>query len=113
MGADGTIISGSWDKFDRFLDNADNSTARVWKNWECVYTLKGHERAVWAVLALPNDEYLTGCLSLFNLIAASADKTVGYWQGDKLIRTFRKHTDVVRGLCEIPGLGFASCGNDA
>lgn len=113
VGADGTIISGSWDKSDRFLDNADDSTARVWKNWECVYTLKGHERAVWAVLALPNDEYLTGCFYLFNLIIASADKTIGYWQGDKLIRTLRKHTDVVRGLCEIPGLGFASCGNDA
>src|ERR1700738_3813105 len=39
---------------------ANNSTARVWKNWECVYTLKGHESSVWAVLALPNDEYLTG-----------------------------------------------------
>jgi hypothetical protein len=36
------------------------STARVWKNWECVYTLKGHDRAVWAVLSLGHDEYLTG-----------------------------------------------------
>jgi hypothetical protein len=36
------------------------STARVWKDWECAYTLKGHDRAVWAVLALDNDEYLTG-----------------------------------------------------
>ena len=40
--------------------DANGSTARVWKNWECVYTLKGHERAVWAVLALDHDEYLTG-----------------------------------------------------
>ena len=95
------------------LDNADNSTARVWKNWQCVYTLKGHERAVWAVLALQNDEYLTGYRSISNLTVASADKTIRYWQGPKLIRTFRKHTDVVRGLCELPGLGFASCGNDA
>lgn len=82
---------------------ANSSTARVWKNWECAYVLKGHERAVWGVLALPNDEYLT----------ASADKTIRYWQGDKQIRVFQKHTDVVRALCEIPGLGFASCGNDA
>jgi phospholipase A-2-activating protein len=43
-----------------FQGCANDSTARVWKNWECVYTLKGHERAVWAVLALQNDEYLTG-----------------------------------------------------
>ena len=48
------------------------------------------------------------CLQL-----ASADKTIRLWRGDKQIRVFEKHTDVVRGLCEIPNLGFASCGNDA
>jgi len=42
------------------FDPSNRSTARVWKNWECVYTLKGHDRAVWAVLALKGDEYLTG-----------------------------------------------------
>jgi phospholipase A-2-activating protein len=68
-----------------------------------VYTLKGHENSVWAVLALPNDEYLT----------ASADKTIRYWRGDKQISVITKHTEVVRGLCEIPNLGFASCGNDS
>lgn len=64
VGIDGTVISGSWDKYHSPLDNeTDDSTARVWKNWECVYTLTGHERAVWAVLALPNDQFLTGiCL---------------------------------------------------
>jgi len=63
---DGTVISGSWDKYFpwQYLQNRTNcSTARVWKNWECVYTLKGHERAVWAVLSLGNNEYLT-CLNL-------------------------------------------------
>lgn len=79
------------------------STARVWKNWECVYTLKGHERSVWGVLSLGDDEYLT----------ASADKTIRLWHGDKQVRVFQRHTDVVRALCEIPGLGFASAGNDA
>jgi WD40 repeat protein len=48
-----------------------------------------------------------------SLTLASADKTICLWRGDKKVRTFSKHTDVVRGLCEIPGLGFASCGNDA
>ena len=91
VGSIGIIISGSWDK-----------TARVWRNWQCQYELKGHDQAVWAVLAMPNDEYFTG----------SADKTIRKWKGSKEIATFKKHTDAVRGLCEIPGVGIASCGND-
>jgi len=47
------------------------------------------------------------------LTAASADKTIRHWRGDKQIGVFERHSDVVRSLCEIPGLGFASCGNDA
>lgn len=38
-------------------------TAKVWKNWQLEYTLKGHEQSVWAVLALdgPEDDLvLTG-----------------------------------------------------
>ena len=87
----GTIISGSWDK-----------TARVWNNWQCTFELKGHDQAVWAVLAMQHDEYFTG----------SADKTIRKWKGSKQIATFTKHTDAVRGLCEINGIGIASCSND-
>lgn len=36
------------------------STAKVWKDFQLVYNLKGHEGAVWAVLALEDDQYLTG-----------------------------------------------------
>lgn len=36
------------------------STAKVWKDFQLVYDLKGHEGAVWAVLVLDNDQYLTG-----------------------------------------------------
>ena len=36
------------------------STAKVWKNFKLVFDLKGHERSVWAVLALGGDQYLTG-----------------------------------------------------
>ena len=43
------IVSGSWDK-----------TAKVWKNWQCVATLKGHLQAVWAVLGVKEDLVLTG-----------------------------------------------------
>ena len=35
-------------------------TAKVWRDWKCIYTLEGHAAAVWAVLALPNDEVITG-----------------------------------------------------
>ena len=87
----GTIISGSWDK-----------TARVWNDWQCQFELKGHDQAVWAVLAMQHDEYFTG----------SADKTIRKWKGSKQIATFTKHTDAVRGLCEIYGIGIASCSND-
>jgi phospholipase A-2-activating protein len=30
-----------------------------------------------------------------------------------VIRTISKHTDVVRNLIQVPGIGFASCSNDA
>lgn len=42
-------------------------TAKVWKNWQLEYTLKGHEQSVWAVLALdgPEDDLvLTGAQCL-------------------------------------------------
>lgn len=55
-GPGGYIVSGSWDK-----------TARVWRNFECVATLAGHEQAVWAVLALDEDHVLTGELKSDNI----------------------------------------------
>lgn len=50
-GRDEYIVTGSWDK-----------TAKVWRKWECIATLSGHDQAVWAVLALDNDHVLTGKL---------------------------------------------------
>ncbi|CAO1630116.1 unnamed protein product [Sympodiomycopsis kandeliae] len=89
------IVSGSWDK-----------TARIWKGWECVATLKGHLQAVWAVLAVDHDRVLT----------ASADKLVRLWSISKPnepIAVFGGHTDAVRGLTLLPGdSSFASCSND-
>ncbi|KAL5529556.1 hypothetical protein ACEPAG_5541 [Sanghuangporus baumii] len=89
----GLLISGSWDR-----------TARVWRNFQQVYELKGHEQSVWAALILDEAEetFLTG----------SADKTIRLWMKHKLIRTFSGHTQAVRGLALIPHIGFASCSND-
>lgn len=81
-------------------------TARVWKNWQCVATLKGHLQAVWAVVAVDSDRILT----------ASADKLVRLWSISKPqqpIAVFAGHSDAVRGLHLLPGEGsFASCSND-
>ncbi|PWN27737.1 PFU-domain-containing protein [Jaminaea rosea] len=89
------VVSGSWDK-----------TARVWKNWQCVATLKGHLQAVWAVVAVDSDRILT----------ASADKLVRLWsisRPQEPIAVFAGHSDAVRGLHLLPGEGsFASCSND-
>ncbi|KAG6853915.1 hypothetical protein C0991_012584 [Blastosporella zonata] len=83
----GTIISGSWDR----------------QNFALVHDLKGHQQSVWAVLAVDEEQYLTG----------SADKTIKLWHQHKVLRTFEGHRDAVRGLALVPDFGFASCSNDS
>ncbi|RKP34726.1 WD40-repeat-containing domain protein, partial [Dimargaris cristalligena] len=94
----GDLISGSWD-----------STAKVWRNWQCVYDLVGHQYAVWAVQGLSDGTILTG----------AADTLIKRWQNDRCIGVFRGHTESVRGLVVLPTTGtdptdtrFASCSND-
>ncbi|GAA6016549.1 hypothetical protein JCM10207_002836 [Rhodosporidiobolus poonsookiae] len=95
------IVSGSWDK-----------TAKVWKDWQLAYTLKGHEQSVWAVLALDGDEDL--------VLTGAADNQIRLFKGDKLVRTFSGHTQAVRALAKLDsGAGggeagelFASASND-
>ncbi|KAJ8096502.1 WD40-repeat-containing domain protein [Lipomyces tetrasporus] len=87
----GVLISGSWDK-----------TARVWVDRECKYILRGHEQAVWAVLVVAQDQYVTG----------SADKTIRLWSSGTTVRVYTGHTDVVRCICRIRDDRFASCSND-
>lgn len=114
-------------------------TAKVWKNWQLEYTLKGHEQSVWAVLALdgPEDDLvLTGkhplhperstfatvelTLDCRHTRTGAADNLVRLFRGDKLVKTFRGHTQAVRALAKLDksaggGVGedwFASGSND-
>lgn len=95
--ADNNLISGSWD-----------ATARVWdlESMQTKYVLRGHTASVWDVKILDakNDIYLT----------ASADGTIRKWKGDKEVKQYKGHQDVVRKLLLFPdGKSFASCSNDA
>ena len=87
------IVSGSWD-----------GTARVWDTatGKCKAVLDGHQHAV-SVLSLPNGIIITG----------SQDKTLRLWYNNQMQKEIpNAHDDIIRGLTEVPGLGFASCSND-
>lgn len=75
----GTIISGSWDKYviawesrDMLSETANRRTARVWKNFNSVYELKGHTQAVWAVVAIDDEQFLTG-ISGYAMLCSTID----------------------------------------
>lgn len=70
----------------------------------CIHTLVGHEAAVWSVLPLEDGSGL--------VLTASADRTIKLWQADACLKTFTGHSDVVRTLAEVPGVGFLSGSND-
>jgi len=93
-------------------------TAIVWKNWEKQYTLEGHQAAVWAVLAISENEFITGNNMYtqqrhFKLtLTGCADKKIRWFRGEKQTRSVEAHSEPVRGLCKLPKGGFASCSND-
>ena len=64
--------------------------------------LEGHSHAV-SLLALPNDIIITG----------SQDKMLRFWFKGMLQKEIpNAHEDIIRGIVEIPGVGFATCSND-
>ncbi|CRL05013.1 CLUMA_CG018161, isoform A [Clunio marinus] len=90
------LVSGSWDK-----------TARIWTKLDVDASsieLKGHDAAVWAVIALKNGKYATG----------SADKNIYVWneKGERLV-VLKGHTDCIRGLASFPNGSLLSASNDA
>ena len=44
---------------------SDPRTARVWRNFQLAYELKGHQQSVWAVLAIEEQHVLTGTVDYF------------------------------------------------
>jgi WD40 repeat protein len=44
--------------------------------------------------------------------AAGSDKQIKLWRNYKCVHTYVGHTDVVRSLVHLPGVGFASGSND-
>jgi phospholipase A-2-activating protein len=52
------------------------------------------------------------CKPVFTELSASGDKTIKIWQNSINVRTLTAHSDAVRGLALIPGVGFASSSND-
>ncbi|KAJ2787351.1 WD repeat protein Lub1 [Coemansia interrupta] len=86
------LVSGSWD-----------TTAKVWMDGQCKYTLRGHQQAVWSVLVMDDGSILT----------ASADKVICRWNDGSLVRKYEGHTDCVRALVALPDGRFASAANDS
>jgi len=80
-------------------------SVRVWRDGgeSPSQELKGHEQAVWAVLPLPGEA---------GILSAGGDKTVRLWREGAEPLVFTGHTDVVRSLALVPGIGFASASND-
>lgn len=89
------FISGSWD-----------GTAIVWDIESSInmYQLGGHSHAV-STLALPNKKFIT----------ASQDKSIKFWDKDKLVRTVElAHQDIIRSIVlDDSSETFYTCSNDA
>ena len=104
---DGTIVSGAMDKSIKVWSGTNLGT--------CVKTLAdAHGSSVLALVALPETN---------GFISGSADKTIKVWNdvatllvnesgADKPSQTLLGHSDTVRGLAIMPGVGFLSASHD-
>lgn len=78
------IVSGAWD-----------SEARLWPvgNWESKVVFKGHEHAVWGVLAYNSD----------TIITVAADQKIRIFRASgKLVKEFQGGSTPIRALCRLP-----------
>lgn len=88
-------------------------TAKIWDlndpSGDALYTLAGSELSVWAVLILPGSTR-----QQVSTLTASADKLIRLYQNDKLVRTFKGHSQPVRALTLLTSHEdlFASAAND-
>lgn len=121
-----SFISGSWDKTARvWCLSQDSSSAQL---WQCSYTLRGHEQAVWGVQIVqhPHQEN-NKAETEGKYLTSSADLFVRLFHGDQLVSVYAGHTDVVRTIklfphsVLVPDAGtdqkapeqlFATCSND-
>jgi phospholipase A-2-activating protein len=93
------IVSGGWD-----------AEVRIWLvgKWECEAVFKGHDGAVWGVLAYDSETIITAC----------ADQKIRiFHKSGKLLRSFQASKSPVRAVCRVPkthpsGADFASADND-
>ncbi|KVI01961.1 G-protein beta WD-40 repeat-containing protein [Cynara cardunculus var. scolymus] len=77
-------------------------TLRRWKGEHQIEVWEAHKAPIQAVRTLPSGELITG----------SSDTTIKLWKGSKCAHTFAGHTDTVRGLAIMPGLGILSASHD-
>lgn len=95
--------------------NNGNSTAKIWDlndpSGGCLFTLTGSELSIWAVLILPGSTR-----QQVHVLTASADSLIRLYTNNKLVRTFKGHSQPVRALSLLTGEGhgdlFASASND-
>jgi phospholipase A-2-activating protein len=63
-------------------------------------------------MILPHESGVLQIWVLANCTPAAGDGTIRQWQGATCVNTFRGHTDTVRGLATLPGVGFVSGSHD-
>jgi WD40 repeat protein len=58
------------------------------------------------------DDMSRHCMSHHYVTSRAGDGTIRQWQGATCVNTFKGHTDTVRGLAPLPGVGFVSGSHD-